>query len=137
MVHTCIYTSMHDTYMHGWSTPQNYIEHEKPVGCPPLTFSLCSHGDFTMSPAEAMSKENNGRIMSSPSCPLILDGQLEQDGYSHWWAPVERMLGTLTVQGREIFLVASSPCDGGPKGRIGTIIKHTPARQRGRVADFL
>ena len=117
--------------------PIECVEHEKPAECPPLSFALPSGTDFTMSPLEAANKNYNGRIMPSTACLTACDGQLEEGGYSHWWAPVERLLGMLAVQAQDVFLVASSPWDGGPKGRIGAIFNRTPARQRGAVADIL
>ena len=76
-------------------------------------------------------------MMSSPRCPNLLDGQLESTRYAPRWAPVEKLLAIWSVEGQDVFLVTSSPWDGGPRGRIGFVARHTPARQRRRVADFL
>ena len=56
------------------ATPGGYIEHEKPVDCPHIVFSLPQRVGFTLSPREAASKVHNSHIMSSPDCPLLLDG---------------------------------------------------------------
>ena len=107
--------------------PKGYMEHDKPGDGPHIVFSLSQHFffvDFTLSPPEAASKGQNSHIMSSPNCPLLLDGQLEISEHAPWWARVERLLGRLQMGRQEMFLVTSSPWDTGPC-------------QPGSVADYL
>ena len=52
-------------------------------------------------------------------------------------APVDRLLGTIQIDSQVVMLANTAPWDGAPCGRLHTIVRHTPALQRGRVGDFL
>ena len=50
---------------------------------------------------------------------------------------MDRLLGTIQIESHVVMLANTAPWDSAPCGRLHTIVRHTPAVQRGRVGDFL
>ena len=90
-----------------------------------------------MAPQEAASMTQYGVLMTHASPHLVLEQVLPERGFTGWWEPVDRLLGTVSVQGTHVFMVATNRWDGSAKGRLHTIVKHTPPRNRGKVGEFL
>ena len=104
---------------------------------PPAQVVLTGPCDWTMAPSVASSMLHHGLLMTSPNARLVTEHDLNERGFRGWWAPVDRLLGTIQIESHVVMLANTAPWDGAPCGRLHTIVRHTPAMQRGRVGDFL
>ena len=80
---------------------------------------------------------HHGLLMTSPNARLFTEHDLNERGFRGLWAPVDHLLGTIQIDSHVVLLANTAPWDGAPCGRLCTIVRHTPALQRGRVGDFL
>ena len=117
--------------------PKDWAELQPPQPLLPVSATLMGATDFTMAPQAAATMTQHGALMTHASPHLVLEQVLHERGFKGWWEPVDRLLGTVSVLGTDVFLVATNPWDGSAKGRLHTIVKHTPPRNRGKVGEFL
>ena len=78
-----------------------------------------------------------GRVLRSPTIPLVTIDDLNEGGYTKWWSPVDRLLGTFETSYGNIHLVNTLPWDGAPNGRVDSILLDTEPKNKSRVRDFL
>ena len=119
--------------------PKDWAELQSPQPLLPVSATLMGATDFTMAPQAAATMTQHGALMTHASPHLVLAQVLHERGFRGWLEPVDadRLLGTVSVLGTEVFLVATNPWDGSAKGHLHTIVKHTPPRNRGKVGEFL
>ena len=79
----------------------------------------------------------HGAFMTHASPHLVVEQVLHDGGFRGWWESVDRLLGSVSFLGGDVFRVATNPWDGSAKGCHHTIVKCTPLRNRGKVGEFL
>ena len=75
-----------------------------------------------------------GRIMRSPSVPMVTVDDLNNGGFQKWWSPVDRLLGTFETAHGNIHLVNTLPWDGSPNGRVDAILMETENGTKSRMS---
>ena len=93
--------------------------------------------DFSASPVNGPEMTVCEGIMRVRLPPLVSWEQLHSNGFRGWWAPVESLVAVLQVDDVPIFLVKSTPWDGAPAGRLSTILRYTPQRDKHKVGEHL
>ena len=118
--------------------PKDFVDSPKPLDLPSdVVCSFSSHSDFTMAPQMGTTMVPSGGIMAAPACPFMTVDNLKEVGFYNWWAPVDRMFGSIVMGGQTVWLITATPWDGAANGRISTVLRHVQKRQQGRVARFL
>ena len=108
--------------------PKDWAELQTPCPLLPISATLMGATNFMMAPQATASMTQHGALMTHASPHLVLEQALHERGFRGWWEPVDRLLGTVSVQGTDVFMVATNPWDGSATGRLHTIVKHTPPR---------
>ena len=116
--------------------PKDWEELSPPPGCPPIAVHVADVCDFTVAPRPAATMNAHGLLMASPTSHLVTEPDRTHSGFRRWWKPLDRLIGSICIQGTEVFLVSSTPWDGSAKGRLAAVLRHTPQRQKGKVGDF-
>ena len=118
--------------------PKEFVDSRKPQDLPPeVVCSFSPHSDFTMAPQVGATMVPSGGIMAAPTCPLMTIDDLKEVGFYNWWAPVDRLFGSILIGNQTVWLVTATPWDGAANGRISTVLRHVHKKQQGRVARFL
>ena len=103
---------------------ESKLKEELAIAFPEAGVSLTLTGktDFTLAPEGAQTMHYMGRVLRSPTIPLVTIDDLNEGGYTKWWSPVDRLLGTFETSYGNIHLVNTMPWDGAPNGRVDSIL---------------
>ena len=79
---------------------------------------------------------SHGRVLASADRASVFRGILRLDGFGGSWSPTNGSFGFLDIAGIQVDLIFTSLWDGGPDGRMGSIIASAPPRDRALLRDF-
>ena len=86
--------------------PKDFVDSPKPTDLPSdIVCSFSDRSDFTMAPRVAERMVPCRGIMAAPNSPLMTVDNIREVGFYNWWAPTERMFGSLQVRGETVWLV--------------------------------
>ena len=74
--------------------------------------------------------------MASLQSHLVSEPALSDQGFRGWWEPLDRLITSMSVNGTDVVVASCTPRDGSARGRVATILRHTPNRQKGKVGEF-
>ena len=77
-----------------------------------------------------------GGVTASDYRHLATIEGLRNEGFEKWWQPNEYTLGTVECCHTTVDIIHTTPWDGGPWGRVGTILDHALRKDRGTIQRF-
>ena len=116
--------------------PKEWEDLSPPTVRMPNSVSVTETSDFSMAPRPAATMRVQGLAMASPQSHLVSELALSYQGFRGWWEPLDRLIASICVDGTDVLVASSTPWDGSARGRLATIIRHTPNRQKGKVGEF-